>query len=258
MGSPDLESLRWHDLNLALNASMNIQALELYRDEVVRPALAALDAKHAEARASDEPAKDFWESMLEDAHGLSVEGFLLTVQSMFERGLRRMLGAAAHQRGEDVGATRAALWRSAKRKPDLHDLFEGLLGAPLSLFGPHQDLELLQTLGNCLRHGDGNSAVLLHDMVPSLWHHWLPPGTVIPQVGFQVPADAPRHPSFDDITLPVDLLEQMIQSVLWFWEDVEFVRCNSFRNKSSSTVRFLDELREARRQRDSRRVWNRP
>lgn len=54
------------------------------------------------------------------------------------------------------------------------------------------------------------------------------------------------------------MLEQMIQSVLWFWEDVDFVRCNSFRRKDPSTERFLDELRAARDQRDSLRVWNRP
>lgn len=255
MATPDLESLRWPSLDLALNASLNMQALELYRDEVVRPALATLDGKHAEARASDEPAKAFWESMLEDAHALSVEGFLLTVQSLFERGLRRMMAAAAHQRGQDVGATRKAVW-DAERKDGVHQLFEVLFDAPLSLFGPPEDLELLQVLGNALRHGDGASAERLHKLVPSLWHHWLPPGTVIPGLGFQVPETAPRHPSFDNITLPVALLEQMIQSVLWFWEDVEFVRCNSLPRKHHSTVRFLDELREKRSQRASLRVWS--
>lgn len=255
MTAPDLESLRWHDVDVALNATMNMQALNLYRDEVVRPALATLDGRHAEARAKDDPGTVFWECMLEDTHALSVEGFLLTVQSLFERGLRRMMVAAAHQRGGDVKRIRKALWRS-EQTVDVQQLFEGLFGAPLSLFGPHQDLELLQVLGNALRHGDGASAERLHKLVPSLWHHWLPPGTVIPGVGFQVPETAPRHPSFDNITLPVAFLEQMIQSVLWFWEDVEFVRCNSFSSTHSSTVRFLDELREKRSQRASLRVWS--
>lgn len=63
--------------------------------------------------------------------------------------------------------------------------------------------------------------------------------------------------SFDRITLPGALLEQMMQSALWFWEDIEFVRCNSFMRKTPAVIRKREKMRAAHPHRDQHRYWSR-
>lgn len=260
MSQPNLESLRWTEIDLSPVSINDHHTLELYRNEVIRPALELLDQKIDAAGRSEDAGHEFLKIAFEDAHALTVEGFLLTVQAMFERGLRRLVTIGAHQRGDDeksVRSIRSARWNEACPK-GIQQRFAGVFDAPMNLFGCYADLDFLQVLGNALRHGDGPAAERLHDRCPSLWINWLPPGAAVPELGddFRVPDDAPRHPSFDNISLSENLLRHMVMSVLGFWEDIEFVRCNSFRNIHPSTDRYLDELRRQRSERASQRLWN--
>jgi hypothetical protein len=90
-----------------------------------------------------------------------------------------------------------------------------------------------------------------------LWFGWFAPGESYQAGPFQitVPHDAPKYPSFENVTLFEVVLEQMIQSVIDFWEDLECMRCNSFRNMDESVVRRLAAWPEERSQRRIKRVW---
>lgn len=254
-----LEALRWIKMDYALHATNQIVALEMYRDEVVHPSLRALDERLDRLQRSTAIEDEFAYDDFAALHHATIEGYLLTTQSMFERGLRGMLIKVAERNQPGlVDKVKKDPWDPGKSK-SIQAHFQALMAASLDLFGCNDDLLILQKLGNALRHGDGRSAEELHDLCPSLWTNWLPAGSSF-QVGkreIHIPEDAPRHPSFDRITLPGKLLEQMMQAVLWFWQDIEFVRCNSFQNKAPSVVRMLDEMRAARPLRDQQRRWSR-
>jgi hypothetical protein len=252
-----LEDLRWAGVNVALSATNHISTIQMYRDEMVRPSLRALDQKIEAMSNSDEPSDIFGREDFTELRQSTIEGYLLTTQSMWERGLRELMVGAASQKREtpkNIDAIKSARW-SVKDGIQAH--FRALFNTSMDLFGCPGDLQVLQVMGNALRHGNGRSAELLHELCPSLWTHWLPPGTVIMagSCDFRVFIDAPRHPSFDDIKLPTCVLEQMMLTVLWFWEDVEFVRCNSFARKASSVVMKLEEMRDNRMNRPKQRFW---
>ena len=128
---------------------------------------------------------------------------------------------------------------------------------PITAFDVYADLDLLQNLGNAIRHGDGTSSQKVYQMCPGLWQQWLPPGSVIEGGPFtvRVPLDAPAFPAFEAISLPQKLLEQLVQSVIWFWDDIEHMRCNSFSRKHPTVERKLEEWKVARKQRSSNRIW---
>jgi hypothetical protein len=187
-----------------------------------------------------------------------MEGYALAVQSMFERSLRGMLQrAAARIFPKDTQSTRndrirRAAWSGTGHT--LQNLFCTLMEFPLSELDPAGDLDLLQELGSAMRHGDGRAAETIHRWCPELWINWLPPGYVLDIDGLptiRVPDDAPAHPSIEAISFPRDLLEQMTLSVLWFWRDIEYLRCRSFRSCHPSTVRQLEASREPRKSRAS-------
>lgn len=233
------------------------RALQLFRDSVVSPSLRAVDREIEENARSEEPGSEFFESDLTDLFQATVEGYLLTVQSMWERGLRGLLFSRERRLsgGAEVDALQKATWSSHPKSLQSH--FERLLGVPMTAFDSYEDLDLLQNLGNAIRHGDGPSAERVHKLAPSLWWNWIAPGETIQAGSFTItaPPDAPKHPSFNSVTLKEIVLEQMIQSVTGFWEDMECMRCNSFRNKHESTNRQLEAWPEERRRRRSTRVW---
>lgn len=137
--------------------------------------------------------------------------------------------------------------------PNLLRFFQKLFDAPMEWFGVHADLQFIHLLGNALRHGNGDSAIKIHQLAPSLWKTWLPPGSTIGGL-YTVPLAAPRHPAFT-ITLPRVLLDQMMMAVRGFWEDIELVRCNSFSRKSEGVEKHINTLREQRARRSNERVW---
>jgi hypothetical protein len=255
----NLESLCWNHIDLTIMAVNHIRTIESYRAEVVRPSLRALDEKLDDYSRRNDPEAIFSHDHVADLRGSTIEGFLLTTQAMWERGLRGMLiNAAAKQKANDktINAIKSARW-AAKEKDGLQAHFATFFGASLEWFGCHGDLNILQEMGNALRHGDGRAAGRLHELCPSLWVHWLQPGTVITlnYGDFRVADNAPRHPSFNQITWTNAMLEQMMLAVLWFWQDIEFVRCNSFNRKADAVIRMLEQMNSDRSNRTLQRLW---
>lgn len=233
------------------------QTLELFAGSVIRPSLAALDGQLEEFDQSDDPGAAFMHEDLADIYQSTVEGYLLTLQSMWERGLRRMLVSCDQKlsAGQNKTAIQKAHWSADSRGLQAH--FERLLGFPISDMHAHGDLDLLQHLGNAIRHGDGSSAIRVHELAPNLWFQWLAPGTVIEigSITHTVPSSAPAHPSFETITLEVAVLDQMILAVLDFWMDLECLRCYSFREIHPSTLRQLEIWAREREVRRRSRHW---
>ena len=132
------------------------------------------------------------------------------------------------------------------------------MGVPVQAFDSYPDLDLLQNLGSAIRHGDGAAARKVHHSCPGLWFNWLPPGETITAGPFRIniPIDGPKHPSFNTITLPEAVLAQMIQSVMWFWEDIEGIRCNSFKQRDSTVDTKISNWRLNRKNRHSARIWH--
>ena len=228
-------------------------ALELFRDSVIRPSLSAVNEQIATNERSPDREAVFFHDDLAALHHATVESFLLTLQAMFERALRGML----IERGKSLTAVvqreaiEAASWHV------LHEHFLRLFGLPLDCFDSHGDLDLLQNLGSAIRHGDGPAAKRVHKLAPSLWTMWLEPGTSF-QAGTLLivsSPSAPAHPQYQHITLPESLLDQMMQSVMAFWEDIENLRCNSFTRKHVTVKRQLAEWNARRERRQAQRVW---
>lgn len=254
----DIHTFVWLDHESVGLPLGHARALELFRDSVLRPSLKALDQEIEANQRSEDPAADFFTGDLEDLYQATVEGYILTVQSMWERALRGLLIHRDKKLfgGQRLKAIQRDPW-SSEKGPTLQAHFAWMLGVPPNAFDAFEDLDLLQNLGSAIRHGDGNAAKKVHELAPSLWWNWLPPGGAV-QAGpfnFAVPADWPPHPSFNKVTLTQQVLEQMVQSVVQFWTDLELMRCNSFKNKHESTQRWLDEWPAERALRASKRLW---
>lgn len=253
----DLHNFVWLDYASIGHPAGHAFAIELFRDSVVRPSLRAIDLRIEEIEQSDDESAAFLRDDMADLFQATVEAYLLAVQSMWERALRTLL--IERDKRLSQGSQRAALERaqwSGGRK-DLQHHFERLLGVPVVAFDSFEDLDLLQNLGSAIRHGDGSAARKVHERAPSLWWNWAPPGTSYDAGLFRVdiPADWPAHPSFRKVTLPEEVLEQMIQAVEAFWVDLENMRCNSLREKSPSVQRQLAAWPAERVQRVSARLW---
>lgn len=254
----------WIDHESVAGGWEHLPALDLYRDRVVQPALDTLEAALAELEHDDDAGSVFYHNALATIYDATVQGFVLVVQSMFERGLRALLSGRTRTVGIDPAPDVArALWSGGKtRSPSLQTLFVERMGIPLTDFDSFHDLDLLQVLGSALRHGDGPASRMVFERAPSLWFHWLPPRALLFAQGagreVRVPLTAPTHPNMRHLILPRAFLEQMIRSVGWFWADIEALRVQSFRRRAPDTDRFLGEMAEAMAVRPELRTWPDP
>ncbi|CAD2254776.1 hypothetical protein QSH46_003395 [Xanthomonas arboricola pv. juglandis] len=258
--TPSLAQIHWPDHSVAVYAGLDLHAFAMFRDEVVVPSLNTLERRIEQMEESGDIAEStFGADVYADLLHNTVEGFLLTTQSMHERSLRGLMIAMARRKkwtADDQNKIKVADWSKGSR--GVPALFQGLFDNPIQSFGDQTDLRVLRLFGNVLRHGDGPSAEELHELCPSLWPHWLPPGTVLKVAGGQlcVRKDALPHHLFENITLPRSVLDQMISAVVGFWEDIEFVRCNSFTNTNSRIQAHLAELTRKHESRSANRAWN--
>lgn len=254
----DIASYAWIDHESIGFPSSHIDTLELFRDSVVRPSLRALDAEIQKHQGSENPAAAFFVDDYAALSQTTVEGYLIALQSMWERGLRSMLILREKSLIHDAqpAVLERALW--GDKPACLQGHFQRLMGLPLQAFESYSDLDLLQGLGSAIRHGDGAAARRVHQLCPMLWFNWIAPGEEIVAGPFRItaPLDSPKSPSFDKITLPEAVLEQMIQSVLWFWEDIENMRCNSFRHQHHSVLAKLSAWQAERPCRRGARLWH--
>lgn len=254
----DITGYAWTDHESVGSPTSHTGSLELFRDSVVRPSLQALDEELRKLQGSEEPGADFFVDDYAALLQTTTEGYLIAVQSMWERGLRAMLILREKKlvRGAQAAVLERATW--SEKPGGLQDHFLRLMGLPLQAFDSYADLDLLQSLGNAIRHGDGAAARRVHQLCPNLWFNWIDPSEDVVVGAFRIaaPPDAPKNPSFESITLPEAVLEQMIQSVLWFWEDIENIRCNSFKRKHHTVVNKLSAWQANRMLRPNSRFWH--
>ncbi|HID7998838.1 TPA: hypothetical protein ACXIFB_000736 [Stenotrophomonas maltophilia] len=256
LASDPLEAVRWEHHEVAVYSGLDLPSFATFRREVVLAAVEALDTKiDALENSEEEVERVFAVDHYADIRQSTIEAFLLATQSMHERALRGLMVGMAGRKTWPAGRIQQIQRCSLDGKgPNLLRFFQELFDAPMEWFGVHADLQFLHLLGNALRHGNGDSAIKIHQLAPSLWITWLPPGSTIGGL-YTVPLDAPRHPAFDTITLPRVLLDQMMMAVRAFWEDIEFVRCNSFSRKCEAVEKHMKELREQRARRSNERAW---
>ncbi|MGV7180684.1 hypothetical protein, partial [Xanthomonas axonopodis] len=153
----------------------------MFQNEVVVPSLNTLERRIEQMAVSDDIAEStFGSDIYADLHHSTVEGFLLTTQSMHERSLRGLvLAMARHKKWTTDAQKKIKVADWSKGSKGLPALFEALFDTPIQSFGDQTDLLVLRLFGNVLRHGDGPSAEELHEICPSLWSQWLPPGTIL-------------------------------------------------------------------------------
>ncbi len=240
------------------NPSVHAQSIEIFLESVVTPTLESLNDKLRQAEFNDDDSYVFVHEELAELHHITVQSFILAVQSLWERALRRTLVEADKRMfaGSQIEAIQGAHW--AEQGKGLQYYFHRIYGFSLANMYAYSDLNILQTLGNAIRHGNGKSTTRLYSLAPNLWQMWTPPGTIIKAGPFTVETAKSQspYPPFESITLTEDLLHQMISSVLDFWMDLESLRCYSLRRIAEGTLRSLAEWQEERINRRSNRVWN--
>lgn len=251
------------DHNSMGNPTAHHLALGLYWTDVVAPSLRALKDELQETRDSEDPTDSFFLNDIADLMQSTAAGFLIAVQSMWERWLRRFLVDRdwALWTGPKDDATRMvrasaiqkARWSSAGGKStlDLHQHFERLLGLPLSCFDAYADLCILQDAGNAIRHGEGASLTRLLSAHPDL-------RSVVVDAALRAESwnGAGAQPEERAAAVQAAFVEQMLDATRWFWEDLENIRCNSFARKSASVLKNLAAWPDTRMARAATRVWS--
>jgi hypothetical protein len=245
-----LLQVRWQNTSADRTTSLHVEALELYWTEVVKPAIRVLVAKSDQWRTSENLVELIELEDYELAYRYTMQGFALAVQSMWERQLRNYLVVCADEQ-PSAGVTSKVL-REAKW-PELQSLFLRLRGVALNTFPSYDDLDLLQVLGNACRHGDGGSAKALFRRCPEIRDEGLRPSNSIWRPEEQ---QSPSTPEFERVTIPSALLEQLLLSVIWFWEDQELIFFNSEPGDLHKRIRSAQKCLERRGRRV--RVWPRP
>lgn len=245
--SIDIETFTWQNLTADIHLGLHSNAVRLYLDSVVKPALDAIDDQHAELTNSEDHADVFMLADVEELQRSTVEAFALAIQSLWERQLREFLKACARELKRDdafVDSLATVDWTK------LVKVFGDLRGLPMQAFDSFEDLELLQLLGNACRHGDGKSARLLYDRWQDLWPMWPP---ALPEIWVgPPPLDLPKYPPFAEISIPRALLDRLGHAVIWFWEDHNYIYTNSIRGKHENIERALRGMRAERAGRPAR------
>lgn len=194
----DITNYAWLDHDSIGFPDAHRASLKLFRESVVQPSLQALDVEITKLQGSDDQATVFFSNDYAELFQTTVEGYLISVQSMWERGLRAMLIRREEKLAQtpQPQALERATWGG--KSPNLQDHFIRLMGVPLYAFYSYSDLDLLQNLGSAIRHGDGAAARKVHQLCPKLWFNWIAPGEEIVAGPFHfiAPHDGPKNPPF--------------------------------------------------------------
>jgi len=245
----DVETFTWNNLQADIFLGQHALAMRLYLENVVTPALDAIEVRLDEMSRSNEAADVFGLDGMKALQRSTIEAFALSLQSMWERQLREFLKSCARELKRPEGQVKeleGAKWETLLKR------FHELRGLPLNAFDSFRELELLQLLGNACRHGDGPSTETLSQRWPELWPDL--PWSDAPLV----PRPAPLGPdgasritsrSFSEVSLSRSLLVQLTYAVIWFWEDHNYIYTNSITVKHSSVDGALAKMRDERARR---------
>lgn len=203
---------------------------------VVNPSLDALDARVAEWKRSDNPVAGFTISDLSELIFKTRMAFCLSIQSLWEQQIRTYLAGCQQQLGinpfpvserKGVQSVQAVFWGD-----ELNTVFERLRDIALPSFTSYESLHLLMLVGNVCRHGDGNSSVKLWRIRPDLW-----PASHNPDNEFlrsTLAGRAPSVPSVQSMQIPREMLEDFVDKISLFWEDINYIYEESIERKDPS------------------------
>lgn len=239
-----INEAKWRTSSSDVHVLLNRRTIQAFMKEVVLPALSAVDAEIDRIdRSSNDAERAFAGADMRAVKHKTIEAFLLSTHSIWERQLRRWLASAARDTGFDVTHIQKRIVRG--NWADLKVALEEVVHLPVAILdsGPH--LDLAQLLANACRHGDGGSAEDLSKQWPELWPEYTavpPPFGLFPSKAFQ---------SFELARLSPEVLQWMVATICAFWEDIEYIRMGGFAAEhdeaSSPTIRqYLSELSRAR------------
>ncbi len=232
-----MKVFRWKNCYADVAASKHGITVQSFFDDVIAPAIRALEEKIAELGRSDNPGDAFAQADMEDVLKETKMAFSLSIQSIWERQLRGYLrGCAEELRPSDGLAAQVAKGNWEK----LCALFLELRGIRFDAFPSFAELETLHLLGNVCRHGDGPSAVELAKRCPELWRRVYPPMPF----GDQPPDSGPSPVALMDV--PAERLRTFVAAIATFWDDAEYICNESIERKHPSLEAKLARERAER------------
>src|SRR5579859_3892584 len=161
-----IEDHRWTNNYLTITGGVvHAVRVRAYYKEVIRPALATLDAQIGAWKGSSDVGAPFAEDDARQLRRATIEAFCLALHSIWERQLRGYLQACDPLANLGVDLQRIT-WN------DLQDTFFRLRGIRMEAFDSFPVLDLLQLVGNACRHGDGPAARALFELAPEFWPIW--------------------------------------------------------------------------------------
>lgn len=235
----EIDTFTWKNLGSDAHLALHAQAMSMYLNQVILPALDALDAQLKDLSQRDDVVVEFILADLNALQSSTVQAFALTIQAQWERQIRAFIKDCASSLGrldKEVQQVERLNWSK------LVAYFESLRGIPMLAFDSFRALDQLQLLGNACRHGDGSSARELYKQRPDLW----------PELPTEIQVDGggifplPETPSFSLIDLRRSHLVEFTMAVIWFWEDHEYIYINSIERKHPSALKALADMRKAR------------
>ncbi|AGK59719.1 hypothetical protein HYPDE_40253 [Hyphomicrobium denitrificans 1NES1] len=236
MSSSRMKVFRWKNCYADVAASKHGITVQSFFDDVIAPAICALEDKISALGRSGDPGDAFAQADMEDVLKETKMAFGLAIQSIWERQLRGYLRGCA---SELMPSNALAAQVTKANWTQLCELFLELRGIRLNAFPSFADLDTLQLLGNACRHGDGSSAIEVAMRCPELWR-------VYPPMPFE---DQPRDSGLPPIALmdvPVERLREFVAAVAIFWDDAEYIYNESIERKHPSLEAKLARERTER------------
>jgi len=227
---------QWQNCYADVVASRHDRTIAAYLEDVILPALSALDRRIEDLGGREEPWAVFERSDVEDVRRETKMAFALAVQSIWERQLRSYLAGCAREIRPDLAARKIerADWAGLRR------LFRELREIALESFPSFEALDALQLLGNVCRHGDGASAEELALRCPDLWRPVVP----MPFPGAPSNLNLQR---VDMMEVPLERLRLFVGAIAEFWQDAEYIYNESISSKHPSLEATLAQERLARK-----------
>jgi hypothetical protein len=218
--------------------------VQCYVKDVVVPAISTLEEKISLLSSSADPIAAFERADVESVLLETKKAFALSIQSIWERQLRAYLEGCARELSQDDTLPARV---SSMNWDKLRAVFFELRGIRIEEFPSFAELDTLQHLGNACRHGDGASAQELARRCPEFWPPPSPPDILAPDLG-------PEPMLVSRIEVPTEKLRHFADVIAAFWDDAEYIYCESIQRKHPSLEARLVRERVERKWRPRGRV----
>lgn len=211
---------RWKNLRADVDTTFNQTLISDFYEKTIVPVFAGWREQRSFHEASDCPVSLFHLVDLDNLEFESGRALCLSVQSIWERQLRRYLSRCEEELKVQNPLASRTQWKCVEKA------FFECRGVCLDEFSSYSVLEELHQLGNVFRHGPGGSLSKLRESRPELWcanpEEWV-------HLTFQ------SSFSWKDQELPVVSLVQLhryVQAIVEFWDDCEYIYKESLQTKS--------------------------